>query len=379
MSSIQYGRLRDWVGIRFGSKKNKGTPTLRLPTTGNPDSFAHTTGDTLSEVLTNRPLPTIDNILTDYQLDRSHIKELPQRFGENALTILEPYLAEGTPPDYNNIDAIYRAFAATRGLSQSHPLYAFSQTLNSLEDFLTTYAPSFPYSAKGRLVIHGISRFTLERLHPEGVITYSINSYSHENSTGVYDMHGEWVEQTVGRGATRKKYIRRDVLEEVVDLLDDGFTRSGLFHATGSGALPGIEQERAIISSNEALNRSIPIRSGTIVFSAPVGKDEVFASEKFPALNYYGNTSISWFDQYPVIFGLEETSHRNPSEKLEVKSWLSNEKLLGEEVSLDFVGTVYVWAHKKDEIRKWTRVNCPWARIVSLEARQAIETSIQNE
>lgn len=195
----------------------------------------------------------------------------------------------------------------------------------------------------------------------------------------VYLGDGEWVlmpEPETKLALDAFKFVDKKVIEEIVDILKEGYKKPDLTHSSGSSALEGIAKHKAILSSKEAGDRGEKIKTGE--YTSFVNSDlkegrrlgDVYANKEGVPHFLVGYNFVNWFNEYYVTFGINKNKQENSlivkDEK--IKDFGSEGVLIGSEVPLENIDYVYCQKLYKNEVNKWVEKNCPWAKVISLEA-----------
>ncbi len=183
-----------------------------------------------------------------------------------------------------------------------------------------------------------------------------------------------------------RTWIRKDAVEEAVELSLKGFPRSSelLVHGTGSAALANIAKHKAISSAALTLQRGDNILTGEYV--SAIGKDgktsvsggleglgAVYASRDGLANTSY--TTRRWFDETPVTFGIAEKKQCAYNDAQGHEMYGDQDGIrIGPQVPLENI--VAISAPKESEalIRAWAVEHCPHAQFVSYEAAGLLES-----
>ena len=169
-------------------------------------------------------------------------------------------------------------------------------------------------------------------------------------------------------------------------------------HASGSAALWPIGRQGAILSSGELLERQHPIRTGEAGDEKHgSGLWNVYGDRGFRGWSAYN--TIAWFDESFVTFGISQAKQEeylrtvDPGSRKSgfgeslslMHSGLVGEdddhkivdyggegNLLGPQVPLSSVDTIYAWKAAEESVRHWIERFAPHARFVSFEAHSAL-------
>lgn len=189
----------------------------------------------------------------------------------------------------------------------------------------------------------------------------------------------------------RYQYTTREVIEEVIELLEQGYHRPDFSHASGSAALDGIASSSGIVCSRLLRERAGKVATGEFGRGRHSyhALANVYASRGLP---FGGYETMNWFNEFPVQFGvnkqrhdaflseyypeIDETyDHNGPPllnysgiPKTRIHDWGGEGMLLGPEVKLESIDILYCPRRNLEELKAWAQVNAPHAKVVSLEA-----------
>ena len=241
-------------------------------------------------------------------------------------------------------------------------------------------------------------------VHPERMVTAQPdagrNAWHWSDREKFYQAAGTWalLPGKVSEYKDEFKFVETSVIDEVVCLIESGYRPSDYSHATGSAALWPIGRQGKIVSSGELLEGKRPIRSGE------AGDDKhgnglwnVYGDRGFAG--WSGYNTISWFDESFVTFGVNEAMQeaylrtvgpgdrrsgfgeslslmhsglRGKDSPHKIVDFGGEGNLLGPQVPLTSVDTIYAWKAAEENVRHWIARFAPHARFVSFEAHTAL-------
>lgn len=245
---------------------------------------------------------------------------------------------------------------------------------------------------------------TERTVHPERMVTArpepGRNGWHWSDREKFYQAAGTWslLPDKVSEHMDEYTYVESGVIDEVVRLIESGYRPSDYSHASGSAALWPIGRQGAIVSSGELFERSRPIRSGEARDDAfEKGLWNVYGDRGFHGWSAYN--TIAWFDESFVTFGISQAkqeeylrtipagsrksaAHESLSlmhsglvgedDDRKIVDYGGEGNLLGPQVPLSSVDTIYAWKAAEESVRHWIERFAPHARFVSLEAHTAL-------
>lgn len=300
----------------------------------------------------------------------------------------------------DRLEVIYgywRVFQSHDPTDPSH--IQIKEQLQSFDSFWQKFAPADPNNTLRIRFHRAMSLFMRDRVHTSRVIQVPAEG------TSVYSAEGDWVEiPRIPLG--ERRFVDKPVLDEVINFLTstglpaseilqilrrqrDGTAQPGttgasnierlgipgFFHATGSAALPGIENDGALHSSTIVDRSGGEILTGEFATTrrdAQATIPDVFVDEK-PNLAY---TVIRWFNEFPVFFGVTEEAAlanltRERGRQATRKDLFTGEGglTIGSTFPLGEVSSIMAEAIYLDRLRPWVQAHCsPGCRVISREA-----------
>jgi len=268
------------------------------------------------------------------------------------------------------MDTLYNLFM----LGNQRPLAApWLQHVRSFDEFLRHFCPQANQKVESGL-IHHVGRFLNTHCQPMVLGKDELGrSWPDVGDAGrVYGEPGQWMKLP-------DAWVERRVLKEALQLATNGFPRDdALFvHGSGSAAIQGIAETKAILGAQVLLERGGKVSTGEHVTGGPCGHRNVYSSTS--GLAESGYTMARWFDETKITFGISQAKQREFNKKrgldrLSYENRLNEGILLGPEVP--FKNIVAISAPKEQEarVRTWISRHCPHVQYVSFEAAKLLNS-----
>lgn len=335
--------------------------------------------------LEKRNLPTVEDVCRD---ENCNAEELPGLLAERTKDILDYCRKHSSIIDDElspQIDFIYRCFASTRGTPASVDLSGFSKSLKDFESFIAQYAKGVPRRAIGNLM-ERIDRYTRAVVHPSRIITVFPENHRMHGKLSIYKSEGQWIQLPSESDWSAREYVEMDVLEEIVNLQETGYTRPDLYHATGSASLSGIAKHKAILSARRARELGEDVKTGE--YNTYIGWQDYSVSGGREGLSsiytsrspHTGYSIARWFDEYHLVFGLSIEriarylkEHKGETD-IRFADFAGEGIRIGPEAPLELVDVIYGEHIYLDDLDRWKSKYAPHARIVSLEADELLRS-----
>ena len=290
------------------------------------------------------------------------------------------------------VDTLYNLFLLSKEKSVSKK-YPWLSNFESFEKFVKNYCPEAKPNSQAYIGDHidwflnsefyispKVNQTRTVSMPPRDV--YYMREEEKKNEIEMYLAEGDWVLMP-----EKKKYwndlymfVEKEVIIEIVNLVENGYEKPDLTHSSGSAALKGFSKHGSVLCAAEAQKRGEKIMTGEFT-SFVMRRDMESLSERNGARNIYadksgmphflrGYNTANWFDEYYVTLGIDKEKQEKylKTRDEEIKDFGSEGMLIGSEVPLENINTVYYQKIYEQEVKKWVEENCPHVRIVSLEA-----------
>lgn len=241
-------------------------------------------------------------------------------------------------------------------------------------------------------------------VHPERIVTAQPdagrNAYHWSDREKFYQAAGTWalLPGKISEYKDEYAFVEMNVIDEVVGLIESGYRPSDYSHASGSAALWPIGRQGAIVSSGELFERNRAVRTGEARDDAfEKGLWNVYGDRGFQGWSAYN--TIAWFDESFVTFGISQAKQEEhlrtvapgsrkssfgeslslmhsglvgEDDDHKIVDYGGDGNLLGPQVPLSSVDTIYAWKAAEESVRHWIARFAPHARFVSFEAHTAL-------
>jgi hypothetical protein len=245
---------------------------------------------------------------------------------------------------------------------------ANAKSLSWIQDNLNVFLRLHVSSA---LIVHGDRRATLycsQEMNWGKTLLYAHKLLSHELCVKEH-----WADSAV---LSEFRSLKDNKVLDDVELI---------FHATGSAALSGIGAQGGIFSANKVLSSGGRVVTGEYVSwinshtdvsisGGSSGLGDVYTL-RHSSLSSSVYTSTRWFDEYPIVFGvnLEKQMHLTKSMGLNV-NYFNDRKgegiLTGPSIPLENISFISSPKKNEKDVQAWVHTHCPWVKFVSKEAAE---------
>lgn len=316
------------------------------------------------------------------------IKKFSEKMSKNISYPSEEY--------FGLIDSLYNLYLQSKNTDETvkNPWLAGFQ---SFDDFVNHFCPEATQHARAAMK-KNIQIFVSLIVNQEKIINVHPRNWLGINSEGIkeiYNTKGDWIllpGENYELGIF--DYVDREIIKEIINLIEENHHYSDFIHSSGSAALDGIEKSQAILSAQEVEVRNIKVNtgehvsyvnqeSGTPIAGGEYGLGSVYASNRGYSSGY---CHINWFDEYYVAFGINKQKQEDFLKKKRYKNEMSLEDEesspfldmgsegveIGNEVPLTAVEAVYCWKQYQAEMKTWIQENCPEAKLISIEAAEIL-------
>lgn len=309
--------------------------------------------------------PTVDELCAEENIDESKLAELVgQKVQHLAEELQEIKIANHQSEDLVFLNKLYHALKLSSNDSDEQ-FNELRDELSTFENFRQTLLGGATLSAQYLLLLNEWINDANRESLPTATISFSNRPLPR---------------RFIGHSAKRKIFVEQDDLDEKwvlihsdgeadtyapIEVLEDQKALRGeainptYYHSTTSAALKGLSEHGAFLSRTELERRGQYSRSGERMDWIP----KVYVSD---SMNYsYLYSSVGWFDQFPVVFGL------GLSKKVEaLREGFSPDHgtSLGDEVPINLVEAIYVPLKQIGYTEEWAAQNCPQAKVHCLEA-----------
>jgi len=271
---------------------------------------------------------------------------------------------------------------------------AWVNNFKNFDDFINYFCPQVTNHAKSMIKKH-VQDFLEKKVHPQK----SIDGWEfrrereYQDNLGIYEADGQWVLLPEEYSSENMDLVEKQVIEEIIDLLKSGYPHPEYAHASGSAALSGVSQAKAILSARQSIEKKIPVKSGEFhhywdqeiadVQDQPNRVSVLGSVYVNHGLPHYGYHSINWFDEYFVGFGINQQKQeeyltqnnfyygKGKDQRLSV-DYGGEGIIIGPQVPLENVEIVYAWKKYEKQTLEWIKENCPQVKFISLEAIQTL-------
>jgi hypothetical protein len=336
----------------------------------------------LNDHLGKLHVPTLDSLTQLHGIDSS---EFTSYFGDEirqTLGNIEDRSFAFGDEWFRRFNFLYQSWVATRENPAALP--GLSDTLQSYDSFINSYGRDL--SIPQRSAFNFWTNFFTERVvHPKRILKlYPPTSETYDiTQRGIYERHGIW--HPIPSDSKESLFVEEGVIKEICELssvLDQ--SEADLFHATGSAALDGISQHKALLSAGESEARGNPIKTGEYLHRSkdgeiPVGGTNGLEDLYGSSLMDAGYATIRWFNEFPVVFGfradeIEEYLRSQNMRRINVKGTSGNGHLLGKSTPLSFVRAIYTLRPYMESLTTWANSNLIDRPVISIEAATLLRT-----
>lgn len=345
--------------------------------------------DLLTSHLRKLDTPTLDDLSRIHGVE---IFDFPEFFRKRTKHLFDLIGTRAFGLDnewYTHINFLYQTWVATKTTGIDLPT-DFVQSLGSYDSFMQSYCTNASLSVRSAFNFW-IKWFTERIVHPKMILELGQPLSKHYEITqrGVYEYKGAW--HCIPSNNNMYTYVEHEVIREV-NLLTNTLKsfEADLFHATGSAALDGISQHRALLSARRSEEQGVLVKTGEYTHKdnkgqIPVGGTEglenIYASAKVDS----GYSTIRWFDEFPVVFGFKSDEvndyleHQYGWRVPHLKEVYGDGHKLGNEVPISLVRAIYTQIKDLDRLRAWAKINAPNSVVISIEAASLLrERSHEN-
>lgn len=329
-------------------------------------------------------VPSLDKLSHSCGIE---IAGLPQYFREKtrqAFQEIERRTFASNNEWFNHFNFLYQTWLATRDVPGIDLLPNFAESLSSYDSFIRTYGQDTSLSQRSEFIFW-VKWFTQRIVHPERIIKLHPPMSKDYNTTrrGIYEYKGKW--HSIPSNDGENTFVEEDVIREVNTLTDTlDSPEADLFHTTGSAALSGISQHKALLSARESEKQANSVKTGEYIHH----KDEQLSLRGTNALeDVYASSmvddtcsEIRWFDEYPVVFGFQSDEiekylrEQYGRKSASLRGVSADGHRLGKTVSLSLVRAVYTYRPYLEILRLWAEQNVPGSHVISIEAGSLLRT-----
>ena len=260
--------------------------------------------------------------------------------------------------------------------------------LSDFESFKEVWLKDLDGRSEGNFV-EKMGMFMEKVVHPYRMVQYwakDLRSRDALNKMVLYK--GEWCILPTTEEGVFLEMVDRLVVEEAIKIIDDDCEIfPDLYHVTGGCVLDEILQDRELKSGNLLVEEGRGAKVGEAYRAFGLRAEEqagtilslgnVYADR---GLNYGGYSTVRWFDEYPVGFGIDQdamerylrSQGRDPGSVIRETS-RGGGTVLGERVPLEgVIKVIYCMEINKNEVEEKLKKNGVDIPVVSFESYNLI-------